>query len=329
MCGGEDAQLADLAYGGSHSLAKSLGNTEDGDGWSYRGGGFFQGTGRAWFREAGHAIGHDLEGSPDLIENPAISLQAALWVWNKKSLNKYADANNLRAVGNAINRGNALSKHEPIGADGRRAAYDRAWATWGTGAIPTTTDIDVGSTGTEVLAIQLRLKELRYAPGSADSVFGRETGRAIAAFKADWLQDHGTELEPGTIVGTRTRAALADATPIERPEREQTTVAELAASGSTEIKAGQEMKALGAGTVAVGVAGVAKETGALDVVQNSVGWLPAAQSTLAPAMDALKWCLSNGIFIAILLVGLLVFYRGHVVMQARLLAHRLGFNLGR
>ena len=62
----------------------------------------------------GQAIGVDLEGQPDLIQNPAISLKAAIWEWNKHGLNKFADRNYLRVIGNAINRGLPFSKYEPI-----------------------------------------------------------------------------------------------------------------------------------------------------------------------------------------------------------------------
>lgn len=329
-CGGSDSDLAELAYGPGNDLGRKLGNTEEGDGWAYRGGSFLQGTGRAWYREVGQAIGHDLEGSPDLIENPTIGLQAALWVWSRYKLNGFADANNGRAIGNQINRGNPFSKHEPIGAPERRRAYDRAWAIWGNGATPAKSqDIDVGSHGPEVVAIQLRLKELRYGVGNADGVFGPETRRAVAAFKADWIAENGGELEPNARVGARTKAALAEAVPIERPERAEATVKDLAAAGSTEVKAGQQIKGAGAAATAIGAAGIAQQTGVLDTVQNNVGWLPAAQSTLAPAIDAVKWATTNLLFVGLVALGLIVYYRGHLIEQARLMAHRLGLNLGR
>lgn len=330
MCRGEDRELklAELAYNGN-DLAESLGNCEEGDGYAYRGGGIFQGTGRSWYRAAGEAIGHDLEGSPDLIENPAVSLQAALWYWRKKNLNQFADGNNLRAVGNAINRGNAYSKHEPIGAAGRKASFDRAWAVWGTGAIATTTNLDVGSSGAEVKAVQLRLQELRYAVGAADGVFGPETRRGIAAFKADWAAERGTPLEPGSAVGPLTRAALAEADPVERAERSQATAKDLIEAGSTEMKAGQEMKAVGKGVVAIGAAGAAAQTGIAETASGWFGWIPSFQSAVAPAIDGLRWASSHLVFVAMIGVGLLVYYRGDVVQRARLLAHRLGFNLGR
>jgi len=329
LCRGDEREykLAEMAYGAS--ARPDLGNCEEGDGWNYRGGGFLQGTGRNWYREVGQAIGHDLENSPDLIENPAISLQATLWYWTRYKINALADANNLRGVGNQINRGNPYSKYEPIHAKERKAAFDRAWAIWGTGQIATSTDIDVGSHGSEVTALQLRLRELRYAVGSADGVFGPETGRAVAGFKADWARERGTPLETGTSVGVLTRAALAEADPVERAERAQATKQDLLEAGSSEMKAGQEMKAVGRAVTGAGFVGVAHQAGALDTVTAPLQQFSATQSVMAPAAEALRWCGAHLPFIALLLVGLLVYYRGEVIQRARLLAHRLGFNLGR
>lgn len=327
MCKGDelDVKLAEMAYGGR----KDLGNTEPGDGWDYRGGGFLQGTGRGWYRETGEAIGVDLEGNPDLIENCSVSLKATLWYWTRYKINDHADANNLRAVGNQINRGNPYSKHEPIDADKRKRQFDRAWAIWGENALPRPDGLNVGSAGPEVLALQLRLRELRYAVGNADGVFGRETGRAVAAFKADWKHERGYSLDPDLKVGPTTLAALADARPIERKEREQTTPGELLAAGSTEMKAGQEMKTVGTALAAGGGLKAASDAGLLDTLNSSVGWLPSAQSTVAPAIESVKWAMGNLFFVGLVGLGLLIWYRGYLIQHARLIAHRLGFNLSR
>ncbi len=68
-----------LAYEGR----RDLGNVETGDGPKYRGGGPIQLTGRSNYRAAGEAIGVDLEGNPQLIEQPAIGFRVACWFWTK------------------------------------------------------------------------------------------------------------------------------------------------------------------------------------------------------------------------------------------------------
>lgn len=325
MCQQEENRLAELAYGGR----KDLGNIEDGDGYAYRGGGFCQGTGRAWYRETGQQIGIDLERSPDLIEDPRVSLKAYLAYWQRYKINRFADQNNIRAVSCQINCGNPFSKYEPVGKREREQAFDRAWALFGSGEVQTSNEITIGSYGNAIVGLQTQLRDLRYAVGKVDGVYGPETGRALAAFKADYQREHETELEPGDHVGPLTRAALASASPISRPEREATTEQELLEAGSSEMAAGQEMKKVGAAATAVGAVGTAAQTGMLDTIQSSVGWLPTMQATLTPAMDAMKWAAHHLPFVILIVLGALWYHRGHIVQQARLLAHQLGFNLGR
>lgn len=326
-CRGDEVQIAELAYG--YKARPDLGNSEEGDGFAFRGGSFCQGTGRSWYREAGEALGIDLEGSPDLIEDPRNGLSAAIWYWNHHRLSAFADANNGRAVGNGINRGNAYSSKEPIGQADRKARFERAWAIWGTGSIATTTDLDIGLYSADVKALQLRLGELRYQPGSADGVFGPETGRAVAAFKVDWQRERGTPLEPGTTVGPLTKAALAEAEPIERPEREQATAKDLLAAGSTEMKAGQQMKGTGSVLTVTGGAMVGEKVGFFDWVGSYTASLPAMQAVSSPVVEAVRWGREHALVFVVILAGLLLYHRGWIVQQARLAAHRLGKNLGR
>ena len=68
--------------------------------------------------EYGQRLGLDLEGRPELIENPAVSLLVYCEIWRRYGL-KFGTHNYGRAIGNCINRGNAYFKHEPIGAGGR------------------------------------------------------------------------------------------------------------------------------------------------------------------------------------------------------------------
>lgn len=55
-----------------------LGNTEPGDGWKYVGRGLNGITGRGNYRKYGQLIGVDLENNPELLEDPKVSVKAAI-----------------------------------------------------------------------------------------------------------------------------------------------------------------------------------------------------------------------------------------------------------
>lgn len=58
---------------GLYDGREMLGNTQPGDGERFKGRGFVQLTGRANYEQIGQAIGIDLEGSPELANDPAIA----------------------------------------------------------------------------------------------------------------------------------------------------------------------------------------------------------------------------------------------------------------
>lgn len=332
-CRGDEEKLAEMAYGGR----ADLGNSEPGDGWAYRGGGPFQDTGRARYREAGHAIGVDLEGSPEQIEDPRVAIKAVLWAWKKYKLGELADRNYLRSVQNAVNRGNPHSSKDPIGWEDRQRWFNRAWAVFGDGVLPSPLDLSVGASGPEVVALQRNLRRLGYACGAEDGIFGGECRRAVAAFKADHKANFGEELEPDDIVGAATKAALATAEPIRRPEREMMTLADLKQAGSSEVAAGLNIQRLGPPIMALGLAGGATtETASVPskvdptpVLQEAVGWVPQARSLVAPVIDAAQWGVRNWWWVVAICFGVWMYAKGGAICKARLEAARRGLNLWR
>lgn len=105
-----------------------LGNMQPGDGFRFRGRGIFQLTGRDNYRRYGQRLGIDLIGSPDLAAQPDAALRTACLYWKDHNLNLWADADNVLAVSNGINRGNAKSTKTPNGYDDRRKELARAKA---------------------------------------------------------------------------------------------------------------------------------------------------------------------------------------------------------
>lgn len=117
----EDAQpynrnpdmIANKVYSGR------MGNTEDGDGALYIGRGCIQLTGKTSYTLAGDALGVDFMHSPDLVAVPKYAALTAGWFWNKRGLNKEADAKDYTGMTKKINGGT-------LGLDDRVALIDAA-----------------------------------------------------------------------------------------------------------------------------------------------------------------------------------------------------------
>jgi putative chitinase len=101
---GEEA-MAEKMYGGAWGK-KNLGNTEQGDGYKFRGRGFVQITGRANYAAASRALGIDLIKNPELAEDPAIAGRIAAWYWqSRKGLAEAGRRGDVNAATKGINGG--------------------------------------------------------------------------------------------------------------------------------------------------------------------------------------------------------------------------------
>jgi putative chitinase len=105
-------KLANYVY------ANRLGNTEPNDGWTFRGRGLVQLTGRSNYEELGRRLNIELIQNPESVLFPEYTLQIAGSFWQWKDCNKYADKGDLRAVTKALNGGY-------IGLQSRRSWYDK------------------------------------------------------------------------------------------------------------------------------------------------------------------------------------------------------------
>lgn len=106
-------KIANKVYGGR------MGNTEDGDGWKYRGRGIKQLTGKENYRNCGNALGVDLVENPDLLLEPKYACLSAGWFYNKHNLNDLADKQDYETMTRRINGG-------LIGLDDRKAKIAQA-----------------------------------------------------------------------------------------------------------------------------------------------------------------------------------------------------------
>lgn len=106
-------KIANAAYG------LRMGNNAQGDGWTYRGRGLIQLTGKANYQSAGSALELNLVTTPELVADPKVAALTAAWFWQKNGLNQLADSGDTRAVTRRINGGTT-------GLDDRLARYARA-----------------------------------------------------------------------------------------------------------------------------------------------------------------------------------------------------------
>ena len=92
-------KIANKVYAGR------MGNTEDGDGFKYRGRGVLQLTGKDSYIFCGQALKLDLMDNPDLLLEPMNAMLSAGWFWNKRGLNAAADVSGWEEVTRKINGG--------------------------------------------------------------------------------------------------------------------------------------------------------------------------------------------------------------------------------
>jgi putative chitinase len=82
------------------------GNEASGDGWKYRGRGLIQLTGKENYTKCGDALKIDLVNKPDLPAQDAnAAVAAAIWFWDSRKLNTYADQDNIKTITKLINGG--------------------------------------------------------------------------------------------------------------------------------------------------------------------------------------------------------------------------------
>ena len=92
-------KIANKVYSGR------MGNTDEGDGWKYRGRGLIQLTGKDNYRLASDALGVDFIADPDLVLTKEYAALTAAWYWDKRNLNKEADAKDFTGMTKKINGG--------------------------------------------------------------------------------------------------------------------------------------------------------------------------------------------------------------------------------
>lgn len=97
--------MEEIANGSAYEGRADLGNTQPGDGRTYKGHGPIQITGRANHEACGYALGLDLILHPRLICEPGYGTASACWFWNSRKLSKIADRDWFATITKTINGG--------------------------------------------------------------------------------------------------------------------------------------------------------------------------------------------------------------------------------
>lgn len=105
-------EIGNRLYGGKWGKT-NLGNTKPNDGYLLRGGGLYQITGRSNFEKLSKDTMIDFIGNPDLIMEEEKSIIAAIWFWNSRNLNVYADRDDAVSISKIVNLGNVNSSGTP------------------------------------------------------------------------------------------------------------------------------------------------------------------------------------------------------------------------
>jgi len=92
---------------GDSVYANRMGNgsPETGDGYKYRGRGWFNGTGKGFYSKMAQLTSIDFIGNPDLLAMPHYAVLSACMEWKSGNMNALADAQNFKLITKKINGG--------------------------------------------------------------------------------------------------------------------------------------------------------------------------------------------------------------------------------
>ena len=80
------------------------GDEASGDGWTFRGRGLIQLTGRANYMAFAKEVGVDVVKAPELVATPKYAALSAAFYWKTRGLNELADAEMYQALSKRINK---------------------------------------------------------------------------------------------------------------------------------------------------------------------------------------------------------------------------------
>ena len=181
-----------------------MGNTQEGDGWRFRGRGLKQLTGRENYTAFGKTVGMTAEEAAEYVATEKGAIESACWFWDNANCNKFADAGDIVGLSKRINGGT-------IGLEDRVRRWNAALEILGAPAPAVDAveednddiidDIGVLRKGSRGDGVKLMQEALGI---SADGAFGPGTERALKAWQA------ANGLTADGIAGPATFAKLFD-----------------------------------------------------------------------------------------------------------------------
>lgn len=110
----DEKKIANRVY------ANRMGNGDEksGDGYTFRGRGLIQVTGKSNYQQYARDTGQSLENAVDHLCHPHGGLESACWYWHTRGLNSLADSNNILSITRKINGGT-------IGLEDRTSKYNK------------------------------------------------------------------------------------------------------------------------------------------------------------------------------------------------------------
>lgn len=196
--------LANRIYGiDNPSIAKSLGNTQQGDGWAFHGRSWPQITGRYNYQVSGDFLEIDLISDPDKAADPEIAWLLTAWVMTRPRMLKAIGTDSVIGVTKVINGGtNGLSDRQEL-TNKLNVYFGSIGSVESNAPVASMPRIlKLGDSGTEVRKLQQLLWDKNFPCGAIDGDFGINTHRAVKAFQAYW------SMTVDGIVGPKTWKAL-------------------------------------------------------------------------------------------------------------------------
>lgn len=180
---------------GGYVYADRMGNGSEatGDGFTYRGRGIIQLTGKDNYTKFAKAMGISLEQAVEYASTKDGAVESAMWFWSINNINRFCDSRNIKSMTKAINGGTN-------GLNDRIALWEKALKEFGVEKADPFLDgiLGMGDRGDAV-------EDLQEALGIvADGIFGPNTKRAVKNYQ----RNNG--LIPDGIVGPRTFAKIVE-----------------------------------------------------------------------------------------------------------------------